>query len=109
MSRKRVQPGYFELDLRFLRKPPTEVQPKKKASQPILPESAARAARELAVRLERGGTLPFSQVLQEIHPTRRPLLCSLSGVALILLLQEKTALDARRLLETVEKIALGSF
>ena len=106
VSRKRE---HFELDLRFLRKAATKVEPNKKAAQPILPESAARAARELAIRLERGEALPFSQVLQEIHPTRRPLLCSLSGLALILLLQEKTMLDASRLLETLENIAPGSF
>ena len=101
VSRKR---DHFELDLRFLKKAATKVAPKKKAAQRILPESEARAARELAARLERGEALRFSQVLQETPPNRRPLLCSLSGVALILLLQDKTNLDARRLLQTVGKL-----
>ena len=81
VSRKRVQPGYFELDLRFLRKPPTEVQPKKKAAQPILPESAARAARELAVRLERGeGAAVFpSASRNSSDPAPPPLLAERRG------------------------------
>ena len=102
-ARSREQPAYFELDLRILKKPPPAVPQKKElpveAVSRLLPEEAAVAARELAGRLERGGTLRFAEVIQEIPSSQRPVYLAVAAAAVVLLLQDKGTLDLRHLME----------
>ena len=104
------RPGYFELDLRFVTNPVPVPGIKgikenaEKDSPPFpIPKGVTLAAQQFASRLEQSSTLRFSQVLQEIQPAQRPLFQAVSAIAVMLLLQDKAALDLRRLL-TLESI-----
>lgn len=105
-ARSREQPAYFELDLRFLKKPVPAAPAKKvtvEAAGRLLPEEAALAAQELAARLERSDTPRFAEVLREISSSQRPLFLAVSAAAVVLLLQDKGALDLRHLMEKVRE------
>jgi len=97
------RPGYFELVLRFTTGPVPATGVKQNAGMissllPI-PKEVTMAAQQFANRLERAESLRFSQVLQEIPPAQRPLFEAVSAAAVMLLLQDKAALDLRRLLK----------
>ncbi|MBI4442484.1 MAG: hypothetical protein HY649_03810 [Acidobacteria bacterium] len=101
-SRSREQPAYFELNLRILKKPPPAAPQKKlpvEAVSRLLPEEAALAARELAGRLERGDTLRWAHIIEEIPASQRPVYLTVTAAAVALLLQDKGTLDLRHLME----------
>jgi hypothetical protein len=104
--RSREQPGFFELELRFLKKPVPAARPKKDravgAARLFSRAKVVLAAEELAGRLERGEALRFSQVLQEIGAPRRPFCEAVSAVAIMLLLQDRAALDLRQVLDRLK-------
>lgn len=106
-SRSSQQPGYFELQLKFLKKPLPAAQQMKEAPQASarkgVPEDLARAAEELAERLESARGQLFSEVLKRAPASPRPLFLLVSAAAVLLLLQEKGLLDARHVLETVRR------
>ena len=105
VSRNPERPGYFEIELKFLKKPvPAELAIKDVATEAPLsftPEGVSLAAQEFAVLLERGESQRFSEVLQQLHPGRRPFFGAVSALALMLLLQDKETLDIRRMLGLV--------
>ena len=105
VTRNRERPGYFEIELKFSKKPvPAEMLIEDVATEAPLsftPAGVSLAAQEFAVLLERGESQRFSQVLQQLHPKRRPFFGAVSALALMLLLQDKEILDIRRLLGLV--------
>ena len=101
VSRKPDRPGYFEIELNFLKKPALkEVADQDVAAENPLSftaEGISRAAQEFAALLESGELQPFSRVLEQAQLDRRPMFGAASALALMLLLQDKEILDIRRL------------
>ena len=115
-SRSRDEAAYFELKLRFLKKPtpPTRLEVGSAAGEmrlsvpeeekrPPVPEAVGLVARELAGRLEQGGALRYSQLLEMHLPAQRPNLLAISAAAVAMLLQEKSLLDVRHLVATFQR------
>ena len=102
VSRNPERPGYFEVELKFLKKPVlAKLENQDAVAETPLsftPEGVSRAAQEFAAILEREEPQPFSQALRQIHPDRRAISGAASALALMLLLQDKEILDIRRVL-----------
>ena len=106
-SRSRDHTGYFELLLKFLKKPKPAPQAKKappvEEGHFLIPENMARAALEFAAKLEQLDPWPISRVLQEIPAAERTLLLIVAAAATSLLLHEKGILDLRHVADGLQQ------
>jgi len=102
------QPGYFELDLQFVKKPVLVSQ------SPVVRRKLPRKAEQVAVReaierlitgLYRLPSPPFSQVLRELPPESRSTALVAAAAAVIFTLQRKGLVNLDRLVRNVREAA----
>ena len=106
ISRSPEQPGYFELDLQFAKKPILVSQsPVARRKQPRQAERVAAqgAIERLITGLYRLPPPPFSQVLRELPPESRSAALVASAAAVIFLLHEKGIVNLGRLVQNVRE------
>jgi hypothetical protein len=102
------QPGYFELDLQFVKKP--VLVPQSPAPRRKLPRRADRVAAQEAIEtlitgLYRLPPPPFSQVIRELPPESRSTALVTTAAAVIFILQRKGLVNLGRLIEHVREAA----
>jgi len=115
-SRSRKDAGFYELDLKFLKTPKPVALPKTTApaerpkttvpaeeKHPTIPQEVVLAAQKLAERLEKGASLPFSEVIELFLPAQRLTLLAINAAAVALLMQEKGLVDVKHLVETFQQ------
>ena len=102
------QPGYFELDLQFVKKPILVSQsPAARRKQPRRAEHAAarETIEQLITGLYRLPPPPFSQAIRELPPESRSPALVASAAAVIFLLHEKGLVNLGRLVQNVREAA----
>jgi hypothetical protein len=106
ISKSPEQPGYFELDLQFAKKPIFVSQ--SPVARRKLPRHADRVAAQEAIDrlitgLYRLPPPPFSQVIRELLSELHPTALAASGAAVIFLLHEKGIVNLGRLVHDVRE------
>lgn len=102
IARSKEQPGYFELELQFAKKPvlvPQSPSGKRSQSRPAMQESVER----LITGLYRLPAPPFSRVIRELPPEMRPAALVAAAAAAIFLLQEKGLVNLDRLVREIRE------
>ena len=102
------RPGYFELELQFVKKPILVSQsPAVRRKSPRRAEQVAaqEAIERLITGLYRLPSPPFSQVLRELPPESRSTALVASAAAVIFLLQRKGLVNLGRLVQNVQEAA----
>ena len=106
ISKSRQQPGLFEMDLQFAKKPVLVPQlPAKRHKQPRLAErDAMREPVELLMKsLHRLPPAPFSEVIHELSPESRSTALVATAAAVIFLLEGKGLVNRDRLVQHVRE------
>lgn len=111
ISKSQEQPGYFEIDLQFAKKPvlvsqaPQSPAARRKQPRPAQRVAAQEAIEHLITGLYRLPSPPFSQVIRELPPTSRSAALVASAAAVIFLLQGKGIVNLDRLVQNVREAA----